>query len=804
MFPCFKCESSFASVDCLITHLKYHHLIPQNNNLICKVDSCNQLFSNYKSFKLHLTKTHSRKLDNSNKKSLNVVRTQRNVSRNEVQENNFFQDISQNLAQNSSHNFDVQQLVKSVKKQAILLTMRLHSQSFMPRSEVRAIQNMISNLMSYVTNTLKMFMGTQTSATFEELDIILSACSSPFDDIRSEHRLLKQLTDMHIFHPHSSFVIQNTTVPRIVKGNCVLSANVLDMHVMPIKFQIKSFFELPNILNVTIENQKTMQNHSSIINFVNSDTFANKLSNFSPNDIVIPYFLYCDDFQINNALGTHVFSICAFYYSFPTIPQHLLSKLNFIFPCAYISSKALKCCDYDTTLCHLVRELKDLENGIEITTSTGPHKVFFILGLILGDNLGLNKLLGFVQSFNADKFCRACSRSKHEMKVDVSENSSFLRNKNTYDSDLQKNNVSETGIRTVCIFSELQNFHVVENFYFDLMHDILEGVCVYDICHILLALIDNKILSIEIINNRKNLFNIGEIELGNSSVPIDLNRLKKNNLKMTASEALSFLHFMPLMLGDLVPEENRHWQLLIKLIEIKDLLFETEYTDNDLNTLRDLIRIHHELYIDLCGPLKPKHHFMVHYPTAIKKCGPLKYAWVMRFEGKHKEAKAYFNNITSRQNPSHSLATKMSLKFSNFLLLYENGFPKMFEKEKFTLKKVCEIEHLKHVTHNLYDEAINITYDVIHKGISYKTNYYLGHKKQILKLYKILFLFYKNETLYVVCNEIELKNFSQHFQSFEIGASFGIAIEEIAYFTSYPMHIYTINNGKTYLRYKSL
>jgi len=51
-------------------------------------------------------------------------------------------------------------------------------------------------------------------------------------------------------------------------------------------------------------------------------------------DTVIPYNIYFDDFQINNQL--------ACFYSFPTIPQHLQTKLDFVFLAPLISSKYLK------------------------------------------------------------------------------------------------------------------------------------------------------------------------------------------------------------------------------------------------------------------------------------------------------------------------------------------------------------------------------------------------------------------------------------------------------------------------------
>ncbi|XP_054083396.1 uncharacterized protein LOC128920333 [Zeugodacus cucurbitae] len=101
------------------------------------------------------------------------------------------------------------------------------------------------------------------------------------------------------------------------------------------------------------------------------------------------------------------------------------------------------------------------------------------------------------------------------------------------------------------------------------------------------------------------------------------------------------------IIGDLISPDVKHWKLLVLLIEIVDLLFDSSFSNFDLDKLKNLIKAHHQIYILLYGNLKPKHHFLVHYPHAIEKCGPLKFVWAMRFEAKHKDAKTYFNNITS-------------------------------------------------------------------------------------------------------------------------------------------------------------
>jgi len=87
------------------------------------------------------------------------------------------------------------------------------------------------------------------------------------------------------------------------------------------------------------------------------------------------------------------------------------------------------------------------------------------------------------------------------------------------------------------------------------MHDMFEGICHYDMCHVILYYTKTaKLFSLEKLNNRKTTFKYGTIEVGNISPPITLLHLQKHHLKMSAREVMTFVHFFPLMIGDLMPE----------------------------------------------------------------------------------------------------------------------------------------------------------------------------------------------------------------------------------------------------------
>lgn len=66
------------------------------------------------------------------------------------------------------------------------------------------------------------------------------------------------------------------------------------------------------------------------------------------------------------------------------------------------------------------------------------------------------------------------------------------------------------------ILNNIAYLHVVKNYSIDIMHDIFEGICHYNMRHILNYYIEVAIFfSLDFLNLRKQHFNYGYIEFGN-------------------------------------------------------------------------------------------------------------------------------------------------------------------------------------------------------------------------------------------------------------------------------------------------
>jgi len=177
--------------------------------------------------------------------------------------------------------------------------------------------------------------------------------------------------------------------------------------------------------------------------------------------------------------------------------------------------------------------------------------------------------------------------------------------------------VSLTGVKHACVFNEISSFHVTKNYALDIMHDLLEGVCKYDIGFMLNKMTFSfKYFTLETLNDRIESFNYGTIDIRNKPPLISVDSLKPTGtLKMSASEMYCFVRYLSLIVGDLVPEDLKMWQVYTILRQIVDIVFSKTIKFNDINLLKVLISEHHELYMQVFNThLKPKHHHMIHYP----------------------------------------------------------------------------------------------------------------------------------------------------------------------------------------------
>ena len=98
----------------------------------------------------------------------------------------------------------------------------------------------------------------------------------------------------------------------------------------------------------------------------------------------------------------------------------------------------------------------------------------------------------------------------------------------------------------------------------------------------------------------------------------------------------------PILIGDKVLEYDQHWYCFLILLKICSVAIAPLVTHDTPSYLGILIEEYLQLFRILYPStyLKPKHHYMVHYPSQIRIFGPLINSWTMRQESKLSFAKS--------------------------------------------------------------------------------------------------------------------------------------------------------------------
>lgn len=132
--------------------------------------------------------------------------------------------------------------------------------------------------------------------------------------------------------------------------------------------------------------------------------FFTNFSNDSEQVLFLPFFNFIDDFEPNSTLKSHstTSKISGVYSTIPCFPDEIISKLSNIFMAMLFFVEDRKQFGFHRILPTFMDQLNYLsEQGIDAENLGPPNikKIKLITCLFLGENLGLNQILGFVESF---------------------------------------------------------------------------------------------------------------------------------------------------------------------------------------------------------------------------------------------------------------------------------------------------------------------------------------------------------------------------------------------------------------------
>lgn len=504
----------------------------------------------------------------------------------------------------------------------------------------------------------------------------------------SEYNLFRQLQKDNLYVKSITYTIDKIQNPIIGLDNSVkLKTTIISIQTIPLREIFYHFFNKTDFLQHVVDYMTVLESSASdeIQNVIQADLWKSHKSEIKPdsNTLLLPLKVFFDDFEPGNALGSHAgaYKICGVYTKIICMPPYMSSKLCFTFLAALFFSDDRKIYGNSRMLQKIITELNYIATEGIVVDFRQYKIVKIITTVISGDNLGLNSVLGFTESFRANHYCRFCKlphvSSYGSMCV---EDESSLRSKDNYAADLLLDDFKSTGIKEECVLNDIKHFHISRNFYADVMHDLYEGIHHYNFNIILENLINvEKYISLEQLNRRIQSFNYGIKPLNKPPI-ITAQCIKNGKFKMYASEMKTFSIFYGLIVGDLIPENNKSWKLYILLQDIMQIVFSHSVTHSDIAYLRNLISEHHEIYLNLVGDngkLKPKYHILLHYPLIMRYIGSLRGISTFRDEAQHQFFKNTARTSKNRKNLLLTMSIKKQLQFSHVLLNFNDLIPKI-------------------------------------------------------------------------------------------------------------------------------
>lgn len=771
---CYICSQNFPSVKALILHMKIKHSFT-DGPINCMEEGCYRNFTNLNSFRKHCKYKHkvlemyteTQPVYNSN---TNNSEQSTSTSAKKVR----CETVASDAATQNNMCFNTDTFLKTI----YIFVAELYTNDTVPRSAVQTIitklvdifdSEFIRNLHSSIVLLLENLKCNSTA--INSVNNCFDTLKNPFADILTEYKRFKYFQNSGFFVSPKDTLFGEEVRPKITNCSSVLESKVSKGSFIPLRCTLQKMFELPDVYNMTSKYIADLEIETHVTeNFVQSPLWRSIKSSYGEK-AVYPIFVYFDDYDTGNVLGSHsgLNKLGAVYASVPCFPPQFNSLLENIFLVQLFKSSDRKTYG-NKVFTVFIDEMNYLSrSGITIKISESEIKtIYFALGLCIGDNLGLNSMLGFVESFSSTYYCRFCKTSKHEAKHQQYEDESKIRNFLNYQEDVFLSDYSLTGIKEKCIFNNIDGFHVTNNLCVDIMHDILEGVCNYDIALILTTFIyDLKLFSLETLNSKIDSFYYGSFT--NTPTKINEQVLKKGNIKMSASEMLCFVSYLGVMVGHYVPEGNNYWNLYVVLMKILHIIMDKVTIPENEHLLKSLISEHHYIYcVILKQELKPKHHNMVHYPRILSQVGPLVHTWSMRFEARHRPSKVTANASCSRKNICLTLAIKNQLQMC-YRLLSCNGFNRnQIEYGPIELNYLTSYPY----SNILSDKNIDIVESykwVKQLGVTFKKQSAIVIKtEQLPQFGKILDIVNANNNTFIIYEELHTVHFSEHIQAYEI------------------------------------
>lgn len=793
-------------------HLRHSHSLsvsaPYSFGYQCGQDECQCVFRNFTSLIRHLRVKHPILRNRNNESSLfqNYMEVGSNM---EVETEDPEQDSYRSVPEGNSSKDSVlegnnSQKVFSISGEAAKMVAHLRSKAFVTGATLTqvfmAAEVFICNVANiFEQEVMNYFSRKDISLNQADIHSLLSKfeISAPFDKFLSIEEQVKALKMYYKF-------VDSVEIP--LGDRCESMLNRQSGEYEP-KLVIESFQYVP-----IIESLKLILSHSSVRKYIEEESSSSDgfLRGFRDGESFkkSPFFqkypqalriqLYYDDILVNNPLGskTSAHKLGAFYFTIQNLPPHLQSFMGGVQVLGLCYTADVTKYGFKEILSPFLDDLNKLESeeGVMVCFDGEPFVLRATIACVVADGLAAHQMFGFLGP-SANHFCRSCMIHRSDLlKGRVAIKTS--RTREMYDEQVRKVKSklltdTETGLRENSALHRSRFWHCADNFVFDPMHDIWQGIAPVILEHVIKHFIkrENEYnLTLTELNNRIQMFQYGMPEKKNKPSPnFTLSNFYSGNpIQQKAVQTWCLLRIFPFLVSDKVPKGDEYLHLVLLLNRISEIVFSPIASPSQAPYLQDLVlefvSSFKELFPNIT--LINKFHHLMHYWECLIKSGPLRSIVCLRYEAKHSIFKKYGSQCCNFKNLPFSMIRLSQI--SQCVTWGSNDAPRkkiICSKGQTVLVKNCQgCKYLKVV--GIADNAnIFETSKVEIYGVQYRSGWHVAVKSgretesgnpvfaTIMKIYIC-----ESDRVYFLCREWETLGYECSLNSFSVASGLNIIL----------------------------
>ena len=586
---------------------------------------------------------------------------------------------------------------------------------------------------------------------------------------------------------------------------------------IPIFETLKILLNKEDIFAYHIEQQNSVTENfnlssDTLKSFQNGKAFyANRLLN--SNKKTVKLILYHDDFNVVNPLGNKTVKCktAAFYFVLGKLPSKFRSKLSDINLVLLASAQIVSKYGYHKILQPVLDDIKELETkGVEVRFEGLSHIFYGTVSMVIADNLAAHALAGFYCIFSTvNRFCRFCNITRAELQEGKKITSFSLRTNTSYDNNVKDieqlpHLASVYGIKANSCLNSLSYFHAVDGFPPDLAHDLFEGIAIDILTNIMSRLIETSQLTLVTINSAIKNFEYCEIDKQNKPQEVKVISPAKFKIKQTACEMWNLVRLAPLILGEYVEIENDCWNLLILFCQLTERLCALEFSKSDLVFLDEVLHTFFSKYMSKFPDtiIKPKAHFIQHYPQMISRFGPL--IKTLRFESKH----SFFQSALALNKNRKNIFQPTAKKHQFWMYLHYSSMDNEIISQGIGITEV-PVESFNDIQQRYLTDVLKIKEnDLLSKARAVRVNgqrynsgnvVVLGIANDNYILGKINCVIFHEAEVFLFCTVFSIESFSFHFNSYDCVETDGLKLIKVAELYDYhPLGCYKVK-GRFYV-----